>query len=220
MDLGEALRTTGSVREFTDEPVDRATVIAILDDARFAPSGGNRQGWRVAVVEDPALRRRLADVTLPVWAEYLAEARTGVTPFNVVTPVPAHPPAAPAANGLLDEIEKVPVVLAVAVDLSRVSMMDFGHPSRPPVVGGASIYPFCWSIVLAARARGLGAVLTTFMSRVESETGPELGLPPGHALAATLFLGHPVLQPTKLRRNPVASFASLDRFDGPPIDLG
>ncbi len=220
MDLREALRGTGSVRAFTDEPVAHATLFDILDDARFAPSGGNRQGWRVAVVEDPSRRRRLADLMSPVWSDYLAEAATGVTPFNVVVPVPDHPPAEAMANPLLDDIEHVPVVLAVAIDLARVSMMDFGNPTRPPVVGGASIYPFCWSIVLAARARGLGGVLTTFMSRAEAEAGPELGLPPGHALAATVFLGHPVHQPTKLTRNAVASFATIDRFDGPPLAAG
>jgi len=51
MDLQESLRTTGAVRRFTTEPVDDATLYALLDDARFAPSGGNRQGWRVAVVK-------------------------------------------------------------------------------------------------------------------------------------------------------------------------
>ena len=54
MDLTEALRTTGAVREFTDEPVDDATVYRLLETARFAPNGGNRQAWRVVVVQDPA----------------------------------------------------------------------------------------------------------------------------------------------------------------------
>jgi nitroreductase len=53
VDLTEALRTTGTAREFTDQPVDDGIVAAILDDARFAPSGGNRQPWRVAIVKDP-----------------------------------------------------------------------------------------------------------------------------------------------------------------------
>ena len=74
MDLSEALRTTGSSREFTDEPVDDATLAAVLDDARFAPSGGNRQPWRVVVVKDGAIRRRLADLMTDVWQEYLADS--------------------------------------------------------------------------------------------------------------------------------------------------
>ena len=62
MELLDALRTNPSVRDFTDEPVSDAEVAAILDDARFAPSGGNRQPWRVALVKDPALRRAPASL--------------------------------------------------------------------------------------------------------------------------------------------------------------
>jgi nitroreductase len=81
-------------------------------------------------------------------------------------------------------------------------------------VPGASIYPFCWNVLLAARDRGLGGVLTTFLSRVESEVGTILAMPRDHALAAVIFLGHPVQQPTRLRRKPVSEFASLDTFEG------
>ena len=117
-------------------------------------------------------------------------------------------------NTLLDDIASIPVVLVVAADLSRIAMMD-KDLERPPITGGASIYPFCWSILLAARARGLGGVMTTFLSRAEPAAGPALGLPPDHALATTIFLGYPVDQPTRLRRRDVAAFATIDRFDGP-----
>ena len=74
MDLIPTLRTTGAVRRFTAEPVTDAAVHQILDDARFAPSGGNRQPWRVAVVRDAGLRRRLAELMQPVWDGYVARA--------------------------------------------------------------------------------------------------------------------------------------------------
>ena len=60
MELDLAMRTTGAVRSFTDDPVDDATLYRVLDRARFAPSGGNRQPWRVVVVKDPEIRRRAA----------------------------------------------------------------------------------------------------------------------------------------------------------------
>jgi nitroreductase len=215
MDLREAIRTTGAVREFRDEPVADALVVSILDDARFAPSGGNRQPWRVALVKDAAIRRKLAALMQPVWDEYVAAARTGTAPFNAVD---YRPPAQRmhASNGLLDGIERVPVVLAVAADLRRISAMDAAL-DRIAVVPGASIYPFCWSVLLAARERGLGGVLTTFLSRVEQHAVPVLALPEHHALAATMFLGYPVHQPTRLRRKPVAEFASVDAFEGAPL---
>jgi nitroreductase len=223
MDLCEALRTTGAVRAFTNGAVDDATVAAILDDARFAPSGGNRQGWRVANVKDRSIRRTLGNAMQPVWDEYLAQAGTGVTPFAASGNPGEYQLAAARAgtisNSLIGEIETIPVVLAVAVDLGLVSLMDAGL-DRPPITAGASIYPFCWSIVLAARARGLGGVITTFLSRVEPNVASVVGLPPDHALAATIFLGHPVKQPTKLKRRPVSEFATLDRFDGQRLPGG
>ncbi len=215
MDIISTLRTTGAIRAFTDEPVPDAAVHQLLDDARFAPSGGNRQPWRVAVVQDRAIRRRLADLMQPVWDAYVARGALGVTPYNCVDD--REPPAVEhVPNALLDGIESVPVVLVVAADLRRIALMD-GALDRPPVTGGASIYPFCWSILLSARHRGLGGVMTTFLSRVESAAAADLGLPEHHALAATIFLGVAERQVTKLRRQPVEDFTTLDRFDGPPV---
>lgn len=213
MDVSTNLRTCGAVRRFTAEPVADAVVHQLLDDARFAPSGGNRQPWRVAVVKDPSTRRRLGDLMQPVWDDYIAKGARGVTPFNAIDDVEVdEPPHAP--NELLEGIETVPVVLAVAADLRKIALMD-GRLDRPALTGGASIYPFCWSVLLSARSRGLGGVMTTFLSRVETAAGPELGLPEHHALAATIFLGVPERQATRLRRDDVAEFTTVDRFDGP-----
>ena len=213
MEIISTLRTTGATRTYTDDPVPDAAVHQLLDDARFAPSGGNRQPWKVAVVKDVTIRRRMAELMQPVWDTYMARSALGITPFNSVDDQEpddvAHSP-----NALLDGIESVPVVLAVAADLRRIALMD-GLFDRPALTGGASIYPFCWSILLSARERGLGGVMTTFLSRVEPAAAPDLGLPEHHALAATIFLGVPVHQVTKLRRAPVESFTTLDRFDGP-----
>ena len=214
MELIEALRTTGAVRAFTDEPVADETLLAILDTARFAPSGGNRQGWRVAVVDDRAIRAQMAALMQPVWNEYVALGGSTRAAFNAIDNdrPPSHPRH--VRNELTDNIATVPVVLAIAVDQSLISAMD-KDLDRPAIVGGASIYPFCWSILLAARAHGLGGVLTTFLSRVEPAAAPLLGLPAEHALAATIVLGHPLKRTTMLSRNPVATFVTRDRFDGP-----
>jgi nitroreductase len=217
MELDDALRQTGSVRSFTDAPVDDATVHRILDTARFAPSGGNRQPWRVVVVHDPALRRALGDAMQPVWDEYVAASQAGQRPFNAIS---YSPPASVdhAPNVLLDGIVDIPVVLVIAADLREIALMD-GELERPPIAGGASIHPFCWSILLAAHGHGLGGVMTTFLARAEPVAAPLLGLPPHHALAATIFLGVPTWRATKLRRNEVSSFATVDRFDGSPLQL-
>lgn len=207
----ELLRTTGAARRFTTERIEPAVVHQLLDDARFAPSGANRQPWKVAVVEDRTIRRRLADLMQPVWDAYMGRP-ADITPFNAVDDV--EPVAVDHVdNELLESIEDIPVVLVVAADLRRIALMD-GVLERVPLTGGASIYPFCWSILLSAHSRGLGGVMTTFLSRVEPAAAPFLGLPEHHALAATIFLGMPEHHSTKLSREPVATFATVDRFDG------
>lgn len=213
MELADALRTNPSIRDFTQEPVDDGTVAALLELARFAPSGGNRQPWHVAVIKDPALRRQLADLCGPVWSEYLAERMAGVAPFNVIDRPSEVPDLGPQPNPVLDGIEDVPVVLVVAADLSVIAMMD-AWLDRPALSGGASIYPFVLSILLAARDRGLGGVLTTFLARAEEAARPLLGLPDSWAIAAMVCIGHPVRRPTRLTRLPVSAFTTVDRFDG------
>lgn len=211
MELLETLRSTGAVRGFTDATVNDATIASVLETASFAPSGGNRQPWKVAVVKDHGLRNTLAGLMRPVWQEYCGANAVGQRPFVFGKSIDAPPVATP--NALIDDIASVPVVLAIAANLQEIAIMD-GNLDRPPIVGGASIYPFCWSIVLAARAHGLGGVITTFLSRAEPDAAGPLRLPADHALAATIFLGVPTHQNTKLRRNPVNSFAFVDGFDG------
>jgi nitroreductase len=216
MDLIEALRTNPAVRDFTDEAVSDAEVAELLEVARFAPSGGNRQPWHVALIKDAALRRQLADLCGPVWSDYVAEGLTGATPFTVVGAPPVVEPIGPQPNPLLDHIESVPVVLVVAADLGQVAMMD-KDLDRAALTGGASVYPFVHSILLAARDRGLGGVMTTFLARAEPAARPLLGLPDTWAVASMVCLGHPVRRATRLTRKPVAEFATFDRFDGAPL---
>jgi len=219
VELLEALRSNPSIREFTDEPVSDDVLAELLDVARFAPSGGNRQPWRVVVIKDPALRRRLADLCGPVWAEYIAQRAVGEAPFNVIHPTSVDLQAASTAttpNPVLDDIEAAPVVLVVAADLGSVAMMD-KDLDRPTLSGGASIYPFVHTLLLAARGYDLGGVMTTFLARAENDARPLLGLPDSWAIASMVVLGHPRHRPTRLTRRPVAEFTTVDRFDGPPF---
>jgi nitroreductase len=73
MDLYEVMRTTAAIRDFTDDPLPDEVLHRILDNARFAPSGGNRQGVQIIVVRDPAMRERLVEVTEPGARRYHAQ---------------------------------------------------------------------------------------------------------------------------------------------------
>src|SRR3954451_23259838 len=89
MDLYDVMRTTPAVREFTGDPLPDETLHRILDHARFAPSGGNRQGTRVIVVRDQTTRDHLAVLNEPAVRRYVAQAKAGQGPWN-----PLEPPAA------------------------------------------------------------------------------------------------------------------------------
>jgi nitroreductase len=220
VELYDVMRTTAAVRAFTDEPVAPATLHRILDHARFAPSGGNQQGWHVTIVRDRATRARLGELSAGTWARYLAESVAGYRAFNPVEPAPADVEVSPdlPTNPLLDHLVDVPEVLVVSTDIRTLAVLD-RDLDRWSVVGGGSIYPFCHNVLLAARNEGLGGVLTTFLVASEPEVGPMLGLPEGHGLVAMICLGTPVHQPTRLSRRPVEAFTTIDRIDGEPFTL-
>jgi nitroreductase len=227
MELGPALCTTGAVREFLDRPVPDAVVHRILDAARFAPSGGNRQGWKVVLVRDPEVRAALRDLYLAGWYEYLALARAGLVPWS-----PASDPgaerralaeapalaaqAAAGPGGFAEHLEAVPVLLLLLADLRALAAVD-RDLERYTFAGGGSIYPFAWSILLAAHDEGLAGVLTTMPVRREAEVKALVGAGDELAVAALVALGHPTSRPTRLRRRPVEEFATVDTLAGPPL---
>ena len=229
MELIEALRTTGAVRDFEDRAVTRDVLARVLDTARFAPNGGNQQAWRVVVVEDPEIRRGLRDLYVAGWAEYLEQRADGVQPWAPVGDRAAEAAAiaragerrAVAADAsdlgvFADRFDRVPAMVVILADLRRVAATD-RDLGRYTLVGGASIYPFMWSILLAAHAEGLAGVPTTMTVLREPEMRALLHLPDHLAVAAVVVLGYPLSRPRRLRRDPVESFATVDTFDGVPL---
>jgi nitroreductase len=222
MELTDALRTTGSVRGFLDEPVPDETLYDILDDARFAPSGGNRQAWHVIVVKDARRRRALRDLYLDGWHDYVAHVLAGLIPFSPLASdedravALSNRDAAIAVSkpdGFPETLENVPVMLVICADLSALAATD-RDLGRYQIAGGASIYPFVWSILLAARARGLGGVMTTIATRNEPGVREVLDLPDDQIVASIVALGRPTSQVTKLKRRGVDEFTTIDSFDG------
>jgi nitroreductase len=221
MELYDVMRTTFAVREFTDDPLPDPVLYRILDNARFAPSGGNRQGTHVTVVRDATVCQRLAALNVPGARRYVAQVAASESPWNPVAPSGA-PAETIAATTVPDEFtapfRRAAVVLVITVDLTCVAAMD-QHLDRIGVVCGASVYPLVWNILLAARNEGYGGTLTTMAVSAEVQICDLLGIPDTHAVAALLLLGKPTRQVSKLRRRPVEEFTTRDRFDGPPFQL-
>lgn len=224
MELLEAMRTTPSTREFTDDDLPDDVLHRILDHARFAPNGGNRQAWRVVVVRDAATKARLAELYELGMREYAAHAAAGLVPFVAAE---AHDRRAPAVDlaaaravatpagpgGDPSYLSRVPVLLVILLDLSNCSAVDSGL-DRLSIAAGASVYPFAHNVLLAARDAGYGGHLTSVLARQEPAVRDLLGIPARYALATMLPLGRPAREVTRLRRAPVEAFTTSERFDG------
>ncbi len=177
MDLYDVMRTTAAVREYTDDPLPDEVLTRILDNARFAPSGGNRQGTRVVVVRDAQTREQLADLGMPGAKRYVAQLRNGEGPWNPLQPCGVDAETIAAVQVPRESpLREAPVVLVVCVDLSVVAAFD-QDLDRIGVVAGASVYPFVWNILLAARNEGYGGVLTTAVVAEEPRAKELLGIP-------------------------------------------
>jgi nitroreductase len=220
MQLYDVMRTTFAAREFTDDPLPDDVLARIFDNARFAPSGGNRQGTHITVVRDADVRRQLAELGTATARRYFAQLTAGENPWNSL-----HPTQVPQEiidgteipESFVAPIINAPVVLVVTVDLGVVASVD-QYLDRVGMASGASVYPLVWNILLAARGEGYGGTMTTMAIAAEGEVRALLAIPDTHAVAATVPLGKPVRQLTKLRRRSVAEFVTRDRFDGPAFE--
>jgi nitroreductase len=219
MDLYEVMRTTAAVREFTDDPIPDEVLHKILDNARFAPSGGNRQGVQIVVVRDPAMRERLVEVTEPGARRYHAQRAAGETPWSAytrsrVTEEQVAQTAVPAS--VTEPLRRAAVVLVICVDLRLVAALD-KELDRVGVVAGASVYPLVWNVLLAARNEGFGGTITTMAVAEEPALKRLLGIPEPFAVAAVVPLGKPVRQLKRLNRVAVADMTHFDHWNGAPL---
>jgi nitroreductase len=222
MDLYDAMRCAPTTRRFSSDAIPPATLWRVLESARFAPSGGNRQGWRVIAVQDAQTRRALRDLYQPHWRQYME--RTGGAAIL------ANPSDFDASlvrrmervEAFAQHLHEVPLHLVVCARLGDLAIVDAGL-DRPSIVGGASIYPFVQNVLLGLRAEGLGGALTTLLAPAEPEVRRLLAIPDDVVLAAYVLVGRRADPwPTHLARRPVEEFAFSERYGdvlkAPPRD--
>jgi nitroreductase len=216
VDLYDVMRTTFSAREFTADPLPDEVLARIFENARFAPSGGNRQGGHVIVIRDQGIKDALAELAKPTAQRYMTQQMAGENPWNTYVPtrVTAEQIAATRVPPMLYEpLRQAPVTLVVCVDLRVVASVD-QFLERVGIASGASIYPLAWNILLAARNEGFGGTLTTMPIAQEPQVRKLLHLPDYMAVCGVIPLGKPVKQLRKLKRKAVADFVHRERFDG------
>lgn len=207
MDFREVIQTTGACRHYRPDPVPDDVLARVLDAARWAPTGGNRQGVRFLVVRDPVKRRALRDLYVPLWEQYVQ--RAGARPGAPL------PKLVAAADHMARHLDEVPVLLVVCAQLGDLLATD-RHLDRLSVVGGGSIYPAVQNVLLAARAEGLGTALTTLLCAVEPQVKELLGIPADALTAALVPLGWPAQPfPRKLARRPLSDICFGDAWGEP-----
>jgi nitroreductase len=215
VELYEAMRCAPTTRRFKAEEIPPDTLRRVLEAARFAPSGGNRQGWRVIAVRDADKRTALRDLYLPHWRAYLeltGGARMLAEPGEFD---PARVRMVRLADEYAQHLEQVPLHLVVGVRLGDLAVTDAKLP-RQSIVGGASVYPFVQNLLLGLRAEGLGAAMTTLLVPAEAEVKRLLEIPDEVALAAHVGVGHRSDPwPKRLARRPVEEFAFAEVYGEP-----
>jgi nitroreductase len=213
--LYEALRTTRAVRRLRPDPIPEPVLQRVLEAATWAPSGGNRQPWRIVVVRSAETKQALQRLYSEPWRAYSKQSREASSQL----PEPARSKAArnlAAADYLADHLHEAPVIAVFCFEPGLLAITD-RKLARPSVVGGASIYPAVQNLLLACRAEGLGCTLTTLLCQSESEVRPLLGLPEPWATAAFVPIGYPVGRghAAPVTRNPVSQMVYAERFGEP-----
>lgn len=206
--LLEGLVTTRAIRRYRDEPVPPEVLRAILFAATRAPSGSNRQPFRLLVLTDgpnaAEAKRLIAGAARQAWAS----KRTS-DGYDAGSGAADDSPKARMARTMeryVDEFERVPVlVLACLVRYRAATPFE-----------GASVYPACQNILLAARALGYGGVLTGFHAGVEAELRQLLAIPDEVELAATITLGKPEGGHGPVRRRPMRELVYEETWERSP----
>jgi nitroreductase len=204
MDVFEALYTTRAMRRVRPDPIPAEVQARILDAAIRAPSGGNAQGWRFLLVDDPGIKSRLGplyrDAIAQLWASFYREnlERARATPEDPDSASLLRVQA--SAQYLADHFEDVPLLLCA---FSR------GDPT------GGSIFPAIWSAQLAARAQGVGSALTSVLGIFHGkETLQILGVPEdkGWNMACCVSFGYPRGRWDIAARRPVQEVAYRNQW--------
>lgn len=210
MELLEAMHSTGTCRYYKPDPVPDAVLAPVLDCARWAPSGGNRQPVSLVVVREAATKAALQALYLPFWEGYVAGIEDGTVRLGS-----RDRRVLDAADHFAHHLAEIPVFVVVCARLADVHPTDT-ELGRLSIVGGASIYPAVQNLLLGARAAGLGTALTTLLCAVEPQVRNLLGIPGDISTAAMITLGWPARPfPRRLNRRPLREMAFAERYGEP-----
>jgi nitroreductase len=194
-DIYEVMQTQRAIRRWTDEPVDPEVIEKIIQAACWAPSGSNSQPWGFLVVTDDAIRERLAAAIREMFASRFG----GDMPNADEIEDPTTRRMMRGAFNLFDNFAAAPVWIIPCLVRPE-------SPAPSGLLAGSSIYPSIQNMMLAARAEGLGTVLTTPQDGIMDELRAELNIPENALPVAVIPMGHPNANFGPVTRRPLENF--------------
>ncbi|MSP42752.1 MAG: nitroreductase family protein [Alphaproteobacteria bacterium] len=214
MKIYDAMRTLRAVRKLRPDPIPEDMLKRIFEAATWAPNGGNRQPWRMIAVRDAAAKRRMGELYTAQWAPYAVNYAKAF-PKLPGAEVEKHKRTLAAGDYLAAHMHEAPVLVVVCFNPALMAVTD-AKQDRVSVVGGGSVYPAVENLLLAARAEGLGCVLTTLLCADEPEIKRLLDIPAEWGTAAMIPLGYPVGQGHgPISRKPVSELFYNDKWGKP-----
>jgi nitroreductase len=201
-DVYEMMSTQRAIRRFKPEPVPDEVIARLIEAATWAPSGSNRQPWAFVVVRDDAKREAIAAAIRERF-----RSGSGERPDPATIEDPTRRRMLSGAFALMDDFAAAPVLIVPC-------LVSGEGPAPQGLLAGSSIYPSVQNLLLAARAEGLGTVMTTPQGSVVEALRQVLDLPPQATPVATIPLGYPDAQFGPVTRRPAAEFAHWDGWGG------
>lgn len=211
INLYEAMSTLRAVRRLRPDPIPDEVLQRVLQAAVWAPTGGNRQPWRVIAVKDAQKRQALQRLYQPAWKRFAVGYSKGVESLHS-NEREKQERTLKASDTLADNFHHCPVILMFCYNPSLMAITD-ADLGRPSVVGGGSVYPAVQNALLACRAEGLGCTITTLLCFHEEEVKQLLEIPDDWYTCAAVPIGYPVGRGHgPITRQPVEEMAYFDTW--------
>jgi nitroreductase len=212
-DVFHIMYTCRSMRRLKPDPVPDELIYKVLDAGIRAPSGGGVQAWRFVVVTEPEIKQKIAEIYLRGWR--IAETRYAEAGASLETDGNMR-----AARYLAEHLAEAPVLLFACLRARKIHQERLAAPNATNFVRiiGGSIYPAVQNILLACRALGLGATLTSITTQYEEEVKKILGLPDFLSTYAMIPIGYPMGKFGPVTRTPVEQVTWRNQY-GTPFNL-
>lgn len=211
-ELYDLMGTQLAIRRLKPDPIPDDVLKRILQAAAYAPTGGNRQPWRMIVVKDAEKKKALGALYAEHWKGFSGNYRKSFESLPEEKRA-REDRTIDAGDYLAEHFGEIPVVVVVCFDPKQMAITD-ARLERPSVVGGGSVYPSVQNLMLAARNENVGCVLTTLLCMVEPQVKEILGIPDDWYTCAHIPMGYAVGKgygPT--RRKPLEDLFFEDHWD-------